>query len=176
MSKIKKFLDFITGYTSFNKKLDRMVNRDREVVATNPSLSTDEILDLYSLIKDYLSSVGDIPGVSITWQETEVGPNYVSMKSFSYTTTWRHHASNNIEGLNSFRVQANLVMSDDVNFDEVLQEINSAKSQLESEDFKLEWEMVDMDQFRHVRDRICNLTIKHKSYEAPVQKRMRRAA
>ena len=96
MSKIKKFLDFITGYTSFNKKLDRMVNRDREVVATNPSLSTDEILDLYSLIKDYLSSIGDIPGVSITWQETEVGPNYVWMKSLEggYNT-------NNIEGLNS---------------------------------------------------------------------------
>ena len=171
MSKIKKFLDFITGYTSFNKKLDRMVNRDREVVATNPSLSTDEILDLYSLIKDYLSSVGDIPGASIMWQKTEVGPNYVCMKSLEggYNT-------NNIEGLNSFRVQANLVISDDVNFDEVLQEINSAKSQLESEDFKLEWEMVDMRRFRNIRNRICNLTIKHKSYEAPVQKRMRRAA
>jgi hypothetical protein len=171
MSKIKKFLDFITGYTSFNKKLDRMVNRDREVVATNPSLSTDEILDLYSLIKDYLSSIGDIPGVSIMWQKTEVGPNYVWMKSLEggYNT-------NNIEGLNSFRVQANLVISDDVNFDEVLQEINSAKSQLESEDFKLEWEMVDMRRFRNIRNRICNLTIKHKSYEAPVQKRMRRAA
>ena len=171
MSKIKKFLDFITGYTSFNKKLDRMVNRDREVVATNPSLSTDEILDLYSLIKDYLSSIGDIPGVSIMWQKTEVGPNYVWMKSIEggYNT-------NNIEGLNSFRVQANLVISDDVNFDEVLQEINSAKSQLESEDFKLEWEMVDMRRFRNIRSRICNLNIKHKSYEAPVQKRMRRAA
>jgi hypothetical protein len=171
MSKIKKFLDFITGYTSFNKKLDRMVNRDREVVATNPSLSTDEILDLYSLIKDYLSSVGDIPGASIMWQKTEVGPNYVWMKSLEggYNT-------NNIEGLNSFRVQANLVVSDDVNFDEVLQEINSAKSQLESEDFKLEWEMVDMRRFRNIRNRICKLTIKHKSYEEPVQKRMRRAA
>jgi hypothetical protein len=73
-------------------------------------------------------------------------------------------------------VRANLVMSDDVNVDEVLQEINSAKSQLESEDFKLESEMVDMNQFRHVRDRICNLTIKHKSYNQPVPKRMRRAA
>jgi hypothetical protein len=171
MSKIKKFLDFITGYTSFNKKLDRMVNRDREVVATNPSLSTDEILDLYSLIKDYLSSIGDIPGVSIMWQKTEVGPNYVWMKSLEggYNT-------NNIEGLNSFRVQANLVISDDVNVDEVLQEINSAKAQLESEDFKLEWEVADMRRFRNIRNRICNLTIKHKSYEEPVQKRMRRAS
>jgi hypothetical protein len=179
MSKIKKFLDFITGYTSFNNKLNRMVNRDREVVVTNPSLSTDEILDLYSLIKDYLSSVGDIPGVSIMWQETEVGPNYVSMKSLEVQAIARlpmRLGGYNIEGLNSFRVQANLVMSDDVNFDEVLQEINSAKAQLESEDFKLEWEMVDMNQFRHVRDRICNLTIKHKSYNQPVPKRMRRAA
>jgi hypothetical protein len=171
MSKIKKFLDFITGYTSFNKKLDRMVNRDREVVATNPSLSTDEILDLYSLIKDYLSSIGDIPGASIMWQETEVGPNYVSMKSLE-----GEYNTNNIEGLNSFRVQANLVMSDDVNVDEVLQEINSATAQLDSEDFKLEWEMADMRRFRNIRSRICNLNIKHKSYEAPVQKRMRRAA
>ena len=176
MSKIKKFLDFITGYTSFNNKLNRMVNRDREIKATNPDLSTDEILELYSLIKDYVSSVGDIPGVEITWQETEVGPNYVSVKSFPYTTTWRYHTSNNIQGLDSFMVQASLVMSDDVNIDEVFQEINSAKAQLESEDFKIEWEMIDMNQFRHVRDRICNLTIKHKSYNQPVPKRMRRAA
>ena len=176
MSKIKKFLDFITGYTSFNNKLNRMVNRDREIKATNPDLSTDEILELYSLIKDYVSSVGDIPGVEITWQETEVGPNYVSVKSFPYTTTWRYHTSNNIQGLDSFMVQASLVMSNDVNIDEVFQEINSAKAQLESEDFKIEWEMIDMNQFRHVRDRICNLTIKHKSYNQPVPKRMRRAA
>lgn len=176
MSKIKKFLDFITGYTSFNNKLNRMVNRDREIKATNPDLSTDEILELYSLIKDYVSSVGDIPGVEITWQETEVGPNYVSVKSFPYTTTWRYHTSNNIQSLDSFMVQASLVMSNDVNIDEVFQEINSAKAQLESEDFKIEWEMIDMNQFRHVRDRICNLTIKHKSYSQPAPKRMRRAA
>ena len=176
MSKIKKFLDFITGYTSFNNKLNRMVNRDREIKATNPDLSTDEILELYSLIKDYVSSVGDIPGVEITWQKTEVGPNYVSVKSFPYTTTWRYHTSNNIQSLDSFMVQASLVMSNDVNIDEVFQEINSAKAQLESEDFKIEWEMIDMNQFRHVRDRICNLTIKHKSYNQPVPKRMRRAA
>ena len=176
MSKIKKFLDFITGYTSFNNKLNRMVNRDREIKATNPDLSTDEILELYSLIKDYVSSVGDIPGVEITWQKTEVGPNYVSVKSFPYTTTWRYHTSNNIQSLDSFMVQASLVMSNDVNIDEVFQEINSAKAQLESEDFKLELEMIDMRQFRHVRDRICNLTVKHKSYSQPVPKRMRRAA
>ena len=176
MSKIKKFLDFITGYTSFNNKLNKMVNRDREIKATNSDLSTDEILELYSLIKDYVSSVGDIPGVEITWQETEVGPNYVSVKSFPYTTTWRYHTSNNIQSLDSFMVQAILVMSNDVNIDEVFQEINSAKAQLESEDFKIEWEMIDMNQFRNVRDRICNLTIKHKSYSQPAPKRMRRAA
>ena len=176
MSKIKKFLDFITGYTSFNNKLNKMVNRDREIKATNPDLSTDEILELYSLIKDYVSSVGDIPGVEITWQETEVVPNYVSVKSFPYTTTWRYHTSNNIQSLDSFMVQASLVMSNDVNIDEVFQEINSAKAQLESEDFKIEWDMIDMNQFRHVRVRICNLTIKHKSYSQPVPKRMRRAA
>ena len=176
MSKIKKFLDFITGYTSFNNKLNKMVNRDREIKATNSDLSTDEILELYSLIKDYVSSVGDIPGVEITWQETEVGPNYVSVKSFPYTTTWRYHTSNNIQSLDSFMVQASLVMSNDVNIDEVFQEINSAKAQLESEDFKIEWEMIDMNQFRNVRDRICNLNIKHKSYSQPAPKRMRRAA
>ena len=168
MSKIKKFLDFITGYTSFNKKLDRMVNRDREVVATNPSLSTDEILDLYSLIKDYLSSIGDIPGVSITWQKTEVGPNYVWMKSLEggYNT-------NNIEGLNSFRVQANLSITSDVNMDELINEINSSMSQLESEDFILEWKVLDEKNFQPVK---MQLVVKHKSYEAPVPKRMRRAA
>jgi hypothetical protein len=168
MSKIKKFLDFITGYTSFNKKLDRMVNRNREVVATNPSLSTDEILDLYSLIKDYLSSIGDIPGVSITWQKTEVGPNYVWMKSLEggYNT-------NNIEGLNSFRVQANLSITSDVNMDELINEINSSMSQLESEDFILEWKVLDEKNFQPVK---MQLVVKHKSYEAPVPKRMRRAA
>ena len=124
MSKIKKFLDFITGYTSFNNKLNRMVNRDRQVVETNPSLSTDEILELYSLVKDYLSSIGDIPGVSIMWQKTEVGPNYVWMKSLEggYNT-------NNIEGLNSFRVQANLSITSDVNMDELINEIKSSMSQ-----------------------------------------------
>jgi hypothetical protein len=168
MSKIKKFLDFITGYTSFNKKLDRMVNRDRQVVATNPSLSTDEILDLYSLIKDYLSSIGDIPGVSIMWQKTEVGPNYVCMKSLEggYNT-------NNIEGLNSFRVQANLSITSDVNMDELINEIKSSMSQLESEDFILEWKVLDEKNFQPVK---MQLVVKHKSYNQPVTKRMRRAA
>ena len=168
MSKIKKFLDFITGYTSFNKKLDRMVNRDREVVATNPSLSTDEILELYSLVKDYLSSIGDIPGVSIMWQKTEVGPNYVWMKSLEggYNT-------NNIEGLNSFRVQANLSITSDVNMDELINEINSSMSQLESEDFILEWKVLDEKNFQPVK---MQLVVKHKSYNQPVPKRMRRAA
>ena len=168
MSKIKKFLDFITGYTSFNKKLDRMVNRDREVVATNPSLSTDEILELYSLVKDYLSSIGDIPGVSIMWQKTEVGPNYVWMKSLEggYNT-------NNIEGLNSFRVQANLSITSDVNMDELINEIKSSMSQLESEDFILEWKVLDEKNFQPVK---MQLVVKHKSYNQPVPKRMRRAA
>jgi len=167
MSKIKKFLDFITGYTSFNKKLDRMVNRNREVVATNPSLSTDEILDLYSLIKDYLSSIGDIPGVSITWQKTEVGPNYVWMKSLEggYNT-------NNIEGLNSFRVQGSLSITSDVNMDELINEIKSSMSQLESEDFILEWKVLDEKNFQPVK---MQLVVKHKSYNQPVPKRMRRA-
>jgi hypothetical protein len=175
MSKIKKFLDFITGYTSFNKKLDRIVNRDREVVATNPSLSTDEILDLYSLIKDYLSSVGDIPGVSIMWQKTEVGPNYVWMKSLGGYNT------NNIEGLNSFRVQGTLKIDKGSDFKQIEMEIDSAKSQLESEDFILEW-VRDTEIIGKAEDIINyvdvynKLTVKHKSYKAPVQKRMRRAA
>jgi len=168
MSKIKKFLDFITGYTSFNNKLNRMVNRDRQVVETNPSLSTDEILELYSLVKDYLSSIGDIPGVSIMWQKTEVGPNYVWMKSLEggYNT-------NNIEGLNSFRVQANLSITSDVNMDELINEIKSSMSQLESEDFILEWKVLDEKNFQPVK---MQLVVKHKSYNQPVPKRMRRAA
>ena len=167
MSKIKKFLDFITGYTSFNNKLNRMVNRDRQVVETNPSLSTDEILELYSLVKDYLSSIGDIPGVSIMWQKTEVGPNYVWMKSLEggYNT-------NNIEGLNSFRVQGSLSITSDVNMDELINEIKSSMSQLESEDFILEWKVLDEKNFQPVK---MQLVVKHKSYNQPVPKRMRRA-
>ena len=174
MSKIKKFLDFITGYTSFNNKLNKMVNRDREIKATNPSLSTDEILELYSLVKDYVSSVGDIPGVEITWQKTASmqslrdDSNYISMKSFKggYTT-------NDIKGLDSFMVQANLKITSDVNMDELINEINSSINQLESEDFILEWKVLDEKNFQPVK---MQLVVKHKSYNQPVPKRMRRAA
>lgn len=181
MSKIKKFLDFITGYTSFNNKLNKMVNRDREIKATNPDLSIDEILELYSLIKDYVSSVGDIPGVEITWQETEVGPNYVSMKSLPDTTTWRYHTSNNIQGLDSFMVQATLKIDKGSDFKQIEMEIDSAKSQLESEDFILEWVrdtgiIGKAEDIINYVDVYNKLIIKHKSYNQPVPKRMRRAA
>jgi len=174
MSKIKKFLDFITGYTSFNNKLNKMVNRDRQVKEINPSLSTDDILELYSLIKDYVSSVGDIPGVEIRWQETALmqslrdNSNYVSMISFR-----GHHTTNNIQGLDSFMVQANLIITSDVNMDELINEINSSINQLESEDFILEWKVLDEKNFQPVK---MQLVVKHKSYNQPVQKRMRRVA
>ena len=182
MSKIKKFLDFITGYTSFNNKLNIMVNRDREIKATNPDLSTDEILELYSLIKDYVSSVGDIPGVEITWQETEVGPNYVSVKllpcgSGRIVT----YLPNRIQSLDSFMVQATLKIDKGSDFKQIEMEIDSAKAQLESEDFILEWVrdtgiIGKAEDIINYVDVYNKLIIKHKSYNQPVPKRMRRAA
>ena len=159
MSKIKKFLDFITGYTSFSNKLNRMVNRDRQVdipIPNTNTLSVEEILELYSLIKDYVSPVGDITGVELQWKTAKIGPNCVEMPNIA------------IRGLDSFMVYATLILSKDVDFHVLESEIESAKSQLESEDFILECEI------RSSRSAI--LTIKHRSYIQPVQKRMRRAA
>lgn len=47
MGKIKKFLDYITGYTSYQSKLNRMVNRTREYqagpqVTGNGQMTADE--------------------------------------------------------------------------------------------------------------------------------------
>ena len=81
-----------------------------------------------------------------------------------------------ITGLDSFIVYANLKVKSNVNMSDLELELNSAKAQLASEDFILGYEKVDMRKYRDVRDAEWVLTIKHKSYKPPVQKRMRRAA
>jgi len=150
MSKIKKFLDFITGYTSFSNKLNRMVNRERTPDEGNipTTMTSEQILELYSMIKDYVSPVGDVDGVTITWQQSIY----------------------KITGLDSFIVYANLKVKNSVNMSDLELELNSAKSQLASEDFILGWEKVDMRKYRDIRDAEWVLTIKHKSYKQPVQK------
>lgn len=174
MSKIKKFLDFITGYTSFSNKLNRMVNRERTPDEDNitTTMTPEQILELYSMIKDYVSPVGDVDGVTITWQQSRVERGVVNMLAFD-----RHYLPiYQITGLDSFIVYANLKVREGVNISELELEINSAKAQLASEDFILEWEKVDMRKYRDIRDAEWVLTVKHKSYKPPVQKRMRRAA
>jgi len=163
MSKIKKFLDFITGYTSFSNKLNRMVNRERTVDYGDvfTTMTPEQILELYSMIKDYVSPVGDVDGVTITWQQSRVERGVVNMLAFD-----RHYLPiYQITGLDSFIVYANLKVREGVNISELELEINSAKAQLASEDFILE---------RKIGASV--LTVKHKSYKPPVQKRMRRAA
>ncbi len=174
MSKIKKFLDFITGYTGFSNKLNRMVNRERTPDVGNipTTITPEQILELYSMIKDYVSPVGDINGVTITWQQSRVERGVVNMLAFDghYSPIYK------ITGLDSFIVYANLKVKSSVNMSDLELELNSAKSQLASEDFILGYEKVDMRKYRDIRDAEWVLTIKHKSYKPPVQKRMRRVA
>ncbi len=174
MSKIKKFLDFITGYTNFSNKLNRMVNRERTPDGGNipTTMTQEQILELYSMIKDYVSPVGDVDGVTITWQQSQVIKGVVNMLAFDghYFPIYK------ITGLDSFIVYSNLKVKNSVNMSDLELELNSAKSQLASEDFILEWGKVDMRKYRDIRDAEWILTVKHKSYKPPVQKRMRRVA
>jgi len=160
MSKIKKFLDFITGYTSFSNKLNRMVNRERTPDVGNipTTMTPEQILELYSMIKDYIAPVGDIEGVEVRWQEATVDRGVVNMK------------------LRDRSAYSNLKVKNSVNMSDLELELNSAKAQLASEDFILGWEKVDMRKYRDIRDAEWILTVKHKSYKPPVQKRMRRVA
>ena len=176
MSKIKKFLDFITGYTGFSNKLNRMVNRERTPDGVNipTTMTSEQVLELYSMIKDYVSPVGDVDGVTITWQNSQVEKGVVNMLSFDR----QYFPIYKITGLDSFIVYANLKVKNDVNMSELELEINSAKAQLASEDFILEWKKVNPTPNirRSVEDFMMSLVVKHKSYKPPVQKRMRRAA
>lgn len=56
MGKIKKFLDYITGYTSYQNKLNRMVNRSREYqaeprVTGHSQMTADEILETFQRLE-----------------------------------------------------------------------------------------------------------------------------
>ena len=118
MGKIQKFIDFITGYSSYKKGIDQMANRVRnfDTQPQNSDLTSNQKLELLNMIKDYCSGISDLNGVDLRWQDIQTP--YSDLKSFQVTATVKIQPESQSD------------------FDTELQ---SAKSQLKSEDFVLEY-------------------------------------
>lgn len=143
MGKIKKFLDYITGYTSYQSKLNRMVNRTREYqagpqVTGNSQMTADEILETFSMIKDYLTLLSDTAGVQVIWPRYKKNPTALlqGLGLFQFETNYLSHT---ITSLNNFIIHAQLKISKDVDMKQFQLDFESCKSQLKAEDFILEW-------------------------------------
>jgi hypothetical protein len=143
MDKIKKFLDYITGYTSYQSKLNRMVNRTREYqagpqVTGNSQMTADEILETFSMIKDYLTLLSDTAGVQVIWPRYKKNPTALlqGLGLFQFETNYLSHT---ITSLNNFIIHAQLKISKDVDMKQFQLDFESCKSQLKAEDFILEW-------------------------------------
>jgi len=143
MGKIKKFLDYITGYTSYQNKLDRMVNRTREYqvepqVTGNSQMTSDEILETFSMIREYLSLLSDTDGVQIIWQRYKENPTSLlqGLGLYQFETNYLSHT---ITSLDNFIIYAQLKITKDVDMKQFQSDFESCKSQLKSEDFVLEW-------------------------------------
>ena len=149
MGKIQKFIDFITGYSSYKKGIDQMANRVRnfDTQPQNSDLTSNQKLELLNMIKDYCSGISDLNGVDLRWQDIQTP--YSDLKSFQVTATVKIQPESQSD------------------FDTELQ---SAKSQLKSEDFVLEYVP---ELYRNGQGTIV---VHHKSYSPPKTKRMRRAA
>jgi hypothetical protein len=149
MGKIQKFIDFITGYSSYKRGIDQMVNRVRnfDPQPQNSDLTPNQKVELLNMIKDYCNGMSDLNGVDLRWQDIQTP--YSDLKSFQVTAT------------------VEIQPESQSDFDTELQ---SAKSQLKSEDFVLEYVP---ELYRNGRGTIV---VNHKSYSPPKTKRMRRAA
>ncbi len=149
MGKIQKFIDFITGYSSYKKGIDQMANRVRnfDTQPQNSDLTPNQKVELLNMIKDYCSGISDLNGVDLRWQDIQTP--YSDLKSFQVTATVKIQP----ESQNDFYT-----------------ELQSAKSQLKSEDFVLEYVP---ELYRNGQGTIV---VHHKSYSPPKTKRMRRAA
>ncbi len=160
MGKIQKFIDFITGYSSYKRSIDQMVNRVRnfDPQPQNSDLTPNQKVELLNMIKDYCNGISDLNGVDLRWKDiqtprtfagAELLPTYSDLKSFQVTATVKIQP----ESQNDFYT-----------------ELQSAKSQLSSEDFVLEY-VPEL-----YRNGTGTIVVNHKSYSPPKTKRMRRAA
>lgn len=149
MGKIQKFIDFITGYSSYKKGIDQMANRVRnfDTQPQNSDLTPNQKVELLNMIKDYCNGMSDLNGVDLRWQDIQTP--YSDLKSFQVSATVKIQPESQSD------------------FDTELQ---SAKSQLKSEDFVLEY-VPEL-----YRNGTGTIVVNHKSYSPPKTKRMRRAA
>jgi hypothetical protein len=149
MGKIQKFIDFITGYSSYKRGIDQMANRVRnfDPQPQNSDLTPNQKVELLNMIKDYCNGMSDLNGVDLRWQDIQTP--YSDLKSFQVTATVKIQPESQSD------------------FDTELQ---SAKSQLKSEDFVLEY-VPEL-----YRNGTGTIVVNHKSYSPPKTKRMRRAA
>jgi hypothetical protein len=149
MGKIQKFIDFITGYSSYKRGIDQMVNRVRnfDPQPQNSDLTPNQKVELLNMIKDYCNGISDLNGVDLRWKDIQTP--YSDLKSFQVTATVKIQPESQSD------------------FDTELQ---SAKSQLKSEDFVLEY-VPEL-----YRNGTGTIVVNHKSYSPPKTKRMRRAA
>jgi len=150
MGKIQKFIDFITGYSSYKRGIDQMANRVRnfDPQPQNSDLTPNQKVELLNMIKDYCNGISDLNGVDLRWQDIEP---YSDLKSF--------------------RVKASIKIQPESQSD-FDTELQSAKSQLSSEDFVLEY--VPELHWSALFD--GTIVVNHKSYSPPRTKRMRRVA
>jgi hypothetical protein len=151
MGKIQKFIDFITGYSSYKRGIDQMANRVRnfDPQPQNSDLTPNQKVELLNMIKDYCNGISDLNGVDLRWQDIEP---YSDLKSF--------------------RVKASIKIQPESQSD-FDTELQSAKSQLSSEDFVLEY--VPELHWSALFD--GTIVVNHKSYRPPTPpKRMRRVA
>jgi hypothetical protein len=156
MGKIRKFIDFITGVVGFDpysrhtpdayrRDVDQMVNRvsnfDPQPQNSQPSkkqakLTPNQKVELLNMIKDYCSGMSDLNGVDFRWHG--IGP-YSDLKSF--------------------RVKASIKIQPESQSD-FDTELQSAKSQLSSEDFVL-------TKNQGLAKGAGNIEVHHKSYRPP---------
>jgi len=149
MGKIQKFIDFITGYSSYKRGIDQMANRVRnfDPQPQNSDLTPNQKVELLNMIKDYCNGISDLNGVDLRWKDIQTP--YSDLKSFQVTA--------------SVKIQPESQSDFDT-------ELQSAKSQLSSEDFVLEY-VPEL-----YRNGTGTIVVNHKSYSPPKTKRMRRAA
>jgi hypothetical protein len=166
MGKIKKFLDYITGYTSYQNKLNRMVNRRRDIEVEetprgNNTMTPEEIMETFSMIKDYLTLISDNEGVQITWPRVQIDTSWRNPASglavYQFETNYKSYT---ISSLSTFIITGRIKISDVVNMEEFKIDFNSCKSQLKSEDFELEWNMTKSNHFGEI-------TVRHISCKKP---------
>jgi hypothetical protein len=161
MGLIKRFLDFISSKNETKPKVE------------NTLLNYEEVNRLFLMVKDYCT-FNDIEGVSITWPtcEDENGIAYMSYESIFQATKLYDY----ITKLEKFSFEFQMKIDRGTNNDLLRSEVDSAKRQLQAEDFNLIWNKRDYTPKKELEDgsveyeRYDKIIIKHKSFieEKPI--------